>query len=150
MSLNIPLIFLVRVNYISPESSRFSPRLFYWIFIPCDFLSLILQAVGGAISSSTDGDAQDGVNIALAGLAFQVATLTVFIILTVDYYFRSRTFWSSHALPKQFKVFVAALALATLLILARCCYRVYELNQGYQRDSKALRDQGLFIGLESV
>ena len=139
-----------RINYISSQASRFPPRLFYWIFIPCDFLSLVLQAVGGAISSSTDGDAQNGVNIALAGLAFQVATLTIFTLLTIDYFFRSRNTWTRVTLPAQFKIFVSALALATLLILIRCCYRVYELNEGYQRSSKALRDQSLFIGLESV
>ena len=138
------------VDYISPKSSRFHPKFFYWIFIPCDFLSLILQAVGGAISSSTDGDAQNVVNIALAGLSFQVATLTIFILLTVDYLFRSRSAWSHSSLPTQFKIFASALALAIVLILARCCYRVYELNQGYQRTSTALRDQSLFIGLESV
>ncbi|KIW18800.1 hypothetical protein PV08_03089 [Exophiala spinifera] len=138
------------VTYISPKHSRFDPRLFYYIFIPCDIVSLILQAIGGAMSSTSDGSSSAGVNIALAGLAFQVATLVAFVAMTVDYFVRSREVWRSAHLPLKFKVFVSFLALATLLILIRCCYRVYELNEGYTRHSGALRDQTLFIALEAA
>lgn len=111
------------------------------------------------MSSTSNGSSDAGVNIALAGLAFQVATLVVFVTMTVDYFVRSRDVWmrpNSKArrihvqLPTRFLVFVSFLSLATLLILVRCCYRVYELNEGYSRNSEALRDEGLFIGLESV
>ncbi|KAJ9617560.1 hypothetical protein H2204_013691 [Knufia peltigerae] len=138
------------ITYISPKHSRFNPRLFYYIFIPCDIISLILQAIGGAMSSTSNGSSNNGVNIALAGLSFQVATLVVFVALTVDYFIRSRKVWRSTRLPLKFKVFLTFLTLATVLILIRCCYRVYELNEGYSRDSEALRDQTLFIALEAV
>jgi len=140
------------VNYISVKHSRFPPKVFYYTFIPCDIISLILQAVGGAMSSSSNGSSNVGVNIALAGLAFQVATLVVFILLTVDYFVRSRSVWryGDIHLPRQFKIFVGFIAFATILILIRCCYRVYELSEGYSRTSKSLRDQDLFIGLESI
>ncbi|EXJ83685.1 hypothetical protein A1O1_07309 [Capronia coronata CBS 617.96] len=138
------------ITYISVQHSRFRPQFFYYIFIPCDIISLILQAVGGAKSSTSNGADASGVNIALAGLAFQVATLVVFVIMTVDYFIRSRSVWRSVRLPRRFLVFVTFLSLATLFILIRCCYRVYELNEGYSRDSEALRDEDLFVGLESV
>ena len=114
-------------RYISPRASRFPPVLFYWIFIPCDIISLILQAVGGAMSSTSNGRSTAGVNIALAGLCFQVATLAMFIVAVVDYMFRARSVWKSVPLSRRFKNFCAWLALATVLILVRCCYRVYEL-----------------------
>jgi hypothetical protein len=138
------------IIFIAPDLSRFAPRTVYRTFIPLDFTSLILQAVGGAISSSTDKDSSIGVNIALAGLGLQVATLVALIVLVVDYLVRSKVVWSKINFTTRFRVFALALATATILILVRCCYRVYELNQGYQRTSSALRDQGLFIGLESV
>ena len=143
---------IASVNYISVKHSRFPPKVFYYTFIPCDIISLILQAVGGAMSSSSNGSSNVGVNIALAGLGFQVATVLIFIFLTVDYFLRSRSVWrhSNIHLPRQFKIFVGFIALATILILIRCCYRVYELSEGYSRTSKSLRDQGLFIGLESM
>lgn len=138
------------INYVSAKYSRFRPEFFYYIFIFCDIVSLILQAVGGAMSSTSNGSSTAGVNIALAGLSFQVATLFIFVCLVVDYLIRSREAWRSVKIPTNFYVFISSLALATVLILARCCYRVYELNGGYSRDSEALRDQNLFIGLESV
>ncbi|KAH7137731.1 RTA1 like protein-domain-containing protein [Dactylonectria macrodidyma] len=75
------------INFIDPSISRFKPQLFYWIFIPCDIVSLILQAVGGALSSvGTDHAAVEvGENISLVGLIFQVVTLVVFAALFADY-----------------------------------------------------------------
>ena len=138
------------VNYIDPKSARFPSRLFYWIFIPFDIVSLVLQAVGGAMSSTSNGSSNAGVYIALAGLAFQVFTLVLFTAATVDYAFYSRKVWSAQQLSGKFKLFCAFLSAATLLILIRCSYRVYELSEGYSQDSEALRDQPLFIGLEGV
>lgn len=102
------------------------------------------------MSSTSNGKSTSGVNIALAGLAFQVFTLAVFIVAAVDYFIRSRPVWMSVRWPRQFLVFVVSLTAATLLILARCCYRVYELSEGYSRDSTALRDETMFIVFESV
>ena len=135
---------------MSLEASRFNPNYYYYGFIPCDFISLILQAVGGAISSSTDADSTNGVNIALAGLSFQIVTLFVFAVLASDYAFRSRYAWKKSSTATSFKVFVIFVTLATVLIYIRCCYRIYELHQGYSRTSSALRDQSLFSALESA
>jgi hypothetical protein len=137
-------------KYVSAESSRVNPKLFYYIFITADIISLILQAVGGAMSSTSEGDSSSGVNIALAGLAFQVATLVFFAVAVLDYMFCSRKVWSTVKLPTRFISFCAFLALAWTVITIRCCYRVYELSEGYSRDSEALRDQPLFNGLEGV
>ncbi|KAJ9607399.1 hypothetical protein H2200_008472 [Cladophialophora chaetospira] len=149
LQLNTRLIY-GSVVYVSIESSRLRPNWFYYIFIPCDIVSLILQAAGGALSSTSNGSSDVGVNVALAGLGFQVFTLAVFSGLVVDYAHGSRSVWSRVALPRRFLIFIISASLATILIFVRCCYRLYELNGGYSRDSKALRDENLFIGLESV
>ena len=125
------------------------PKWIYTFFIACDTISLILQAVGGSMSSKSNGASESGVNIALAGLAFQVATLFFFVACVIDYTVRSRSVWMNHKLSGRFKTFCVFLGLATLLIWIRCCYRVYELSEGYSEDSEALRDEHLFIGLES-
>lgn len=53
----------------------------------CDLISLILQAAGGAVTSIADEQSlQDtGVNIMIAGLVFQVASIIVFCILVIEY-----------------------------------------------------------------
>lgn len=136
--------------YISPTSSRVQPKFVYWFFITVDIISLILQAVGGAMSSTSNGSSTVGVNIALAGLSFQVITLFFFAVVCADYAIRSRSVWSAAKLPRSFKIFTAFLSLATLLIFVRCCYRIYELSEGYSMNSEALRDEPLFIGFEMV
>lgn len=139
------------INYIDPTVARFNPRYIYWVFITSDIVSLILQAVGGAMSSTSNGSSSAGVNIALAGLSIQVATLVFFMAICIDYAIRSRHTWSSssaYAITLRFKVFVSFLTLATLTIFTRCCYRVYELSQGYSSTSEALRDEPLFNALE--
>lgn len=62
------------------------------IFISCDVLSLILQAAGGAITSIADTKnlSDIGVNIMIAGLAFQVFSLALFITLVAEFLLRVR------------------------------------------------------------
>ena len=123
-----------RALYISPLASRFPMKLFYWIFIPCDIILLVLQATGGAMSSTSNGKSTAGVDIPLAALAFQVLTLFVFVVLCVDYMFQSRHVWRSRGvkLDWRFKNCYFWLALATILVLTRCCYRVSSHRLGHR------------------
>ncbi|KAJ1324869.1 RTA1 domain-containing protein [Microdochium nivale] len=159
------------INFIDPSKSRFDPRLFYWVFIPCDIASLVLQAVGGALSSlaRTEAAVNRGVKISLAGLVFQVVTLVAFTLLFLDYLrscgFLADVFSSSSSsrrggssekeaggqqqqrFARPLRVFMAFLFLATLFVFVRCAYRIKELSEGYF--SQFFREEGLFIGLES-
>ena len=67
--------------------SRFQPRTYTITFMSCDFFSLVLQAIGGAIADTagTTSAEQTGVNIMIAGLSFQVVSLVVFIVLCSDF-----------------------------------------------------------------
>ncbi|KAK1990493.1 parasitic phase-specific protein PSP-1 [Colletotrichum falcatum] len=138
------------INFLDRSISRFSPRLFYWTFIPLDVVSLVLQALGGALSSvGTTIEAVDqGVNISLVGLVLQVAALLVFCGLFADYmitYTRSKT---RPRMSQRLRLYLLFLSLSTLLILLRCVYRVVELHEGYF--SHWFRDEALFIALESA
>lgn len=145
-------MFLCRVLYLGPQYSRLQPQWYYYIFIPCDVISLVLQATGGAMSSNFTGSNKVGVNISLAGLCFQMTTLTVFCLLSFTYGMHWRK--AQHLerretrLPARFKIFVTCLALATILILVRCIYRIDELSDGY--NGPLIHNEGLFIGLEGM
>jgi uncharacterized protein YqgC (DUF456 family) len=142
------------VVYLGPEYSRFSPRFYYWVFIPCDIFSLCLQATGGALSTLSSGGSKVAVDIAIAGLSFQVFTLVVFVSLALEFGVRysraqrTRTDARETPLPASFKMFTGALSLAVILILIRCVYRIDELSNGY--NGPLIHDEGLFIGLEGV
>ncbi|KAL8783653.1 MAG: hypothetical protein Q9195_009327 [Heterodermia aff. obscurata] len=65
--------------------ARFKPRTYTIIFICCDVFSLVLQSAGGAMASgAADGD-DTGINIMIAGLSFQVASLAIFMLLCADF-----------------------------------------------------------------
>jgi hypothetical protein len=146
------------------ENSRISARAYPRIFIPCDFLSLVLQAAGGGIASvktQNDEDPALGNHIMIAGLSVQVATLLIFILLALDFAFRTMRRTSRlgaqnaldprHAKLRKswmFKGFLVALSLSTLCIFTRCVYRVAELSEGWT--GHLMSKQNYFIGLEGA
>lgn len=134
---------------LAPELSRFPPKFYYWAFLSCDAVSLVLQATGAGMAARTSGISDIGVSLALAGLGFQVLTILVFCVLFVDFllrFFRS----DRHQMASRwrFQAFFVFLSLALLLITIRSAFRLYELHQGFRGDS--LKNEGLFIGMEGV
>lgn len=151
------------VSTFGYQNSRIAPLSYPRIFIPCDFVSLLLQAIGGGMASSAshqDKSPETGDHIMVAGLTFQVATLFVFMLLSADFALRTVRRWRSmgeaaldptHSKlrsSRSFQAFLAALALATLCIFIRSVYRVAELSQGW--NGALIKNQSLFIGLEGV
>ncbi|KAF2793980.1 RTA1-domain-containing protein [Melanomma pulvis-pyrius CBS 109.77] len=146
------------------HNSRIKPLSYPRIFIPCDLASLLLQAGGGGFASAashSDKDPTVGNNIMIAGLAVQVFTLLVFIILAADFawrtFRRTKTLGSTDALDPTharlraswaFKGFLIALSFATLCIFTRSVYRVAELSEGWT--GRLIKTQSYFIGLEGA
>ncbi|UNI24012.1 hypothetical protein JDV02_009792 [Purpureocillium takamizusanense] len=80
------------VTAFGPENSRIPPEYYTRIFIPCDVVSLVLQATGGgmaAVAFHGSRSATAGTNIMIAGLSFQVFTLLCFIAASVDFALRT-------------------------------------------------------------
>jgi RTA1 like protein len=75
------------VTVYSPDLSRLSPRKITVIFIVSDFISLLLQAGGGAIAVVADNLTFEyiGIHLTLAGLALQVFSLGVVLALAGDF-----------------------------------------------------------------
>ncbi|GAB0136220.1 hypothetical protein EsDP_00004531 [Epichloe bromicola] len=153
------------VSAFGPENSRLPPAYYTSIFIPCDVVSLVLQAAGGALASIAvqDHESPDqGSHIMVAGLAFQVATMVGFIAASLDFALRvcrRREALGAAALSQdpalvrmrgslRFKLFLAALSLASFLILWRSCFRVAELSEGWS--GPIMANQAMFIGFEGV
>ncbi|KAH6643617.1 RTA1 like protein-domain-containing protein [Boeremia exigua] len=151
------------VSTFGTENSRIKPLSYPRIFIPCDIASLVLQALGGGIASAKTHQNENptlGNNIMIAGLAFQVLTLFIFIVLALD--FATRTIGRIRKLGQnaldprhaklrdswQFKGFIIALSFATLCIFTRCVYRVAELSEGW--NGHLIKTQRYFIGLEGA
>jgi hypothetical protein len=120
--------------------SRFRPRTYTLIFCGCDLFSLVLQAAGGGMASqaNTNSQTQTGINVMLAGLSVQVASLALFAAFCAEFAYRlykNPSAWSKkHAVLYEgtlFKVFLSGLCAATLAIFIRSCFRVAELSGGF-------------------
>ncbi|KAK1242224.1 hypothetical protein MKX07_000210 [Trichoderma sp. CBMAI-0711] len=136
------------IMFLDPSLSRFRPQLFYWIFIPFDIVCLVLQAAGGAMSAEDTGSDQAGVDISQAGLSLQVIVLVAFIVAFGDYMFRYIRSGRASNWGWRLTAFFSGLTTATVLILARCAYRVAELKDGY--DGSLIKEEATFIVLEGV
>ena len=146
------------VQHVSVEASRLKPNTYAKIFIPCDFVSLVLQGAGGglaSVASQNNENAQPGTNVMVAGLAFQVASLTLFLVLTCEYFWRVRKLQRNPGEKIRMPVskprlilFLSFFSLAIVCIFIRCVYRVIELSEGWS--GHLYRDQVKFIVLEGM
>ena len=100
------------------------------------------------MSASSSGDSRTGVDIAMAGLIFQVVTLVIFCGIFGDFMFRYIRSGKGKKMITREKLFLGFLSLATLMILFRCIFRTDELKEGYH--GEAVKREDLFIGLEGV
>lgn len=136
------------IDYYAPKLARFRTRIFIWVFLPCDITSLILQGIGGSLSASSSGASQVGVDLAMAGLIFQVITLFGFSMFFVDFLVRFLRSRYAVGLTRRDTLFFGFLGLAVMTTLARCVFRAVELRQGYKGD--LISHEELTIGLEGV
>lgn len=141
------------------ESSLIKPKNYTYIFITADLVSLVLQAVGGAMASTanTSSEEDTGNDIMLAGICWQVVSLFFFAVVSGLYAWRR---WK--ALPQlplnyeatitlhdiKFQLFAFGVCLSWLTIFIRCVYRIVEMAGGWS--NTIMRDETDFIILEGV
>ncbi|KAK1980696.1 putative RTA1 domain protein [Colletotrichum cereale] len=145
------------------SNSRLQPRTYTIVFMLCDFVALVLQAAGGGLVAGSDPLDQDtfdaGLGVLRAGLAFHVAGMLAFVLLASDYtwsVWKNRSNTSKDVdrvflqlrCTKRFRVFIVVLAISTLCIFIRTCYRLAELSMGL--DSDLANDEVAFLVLEGA
>ncbi|KAL2813865.1 RTA1 like protein-domain-containing protein [Aspergillus granulosus] len=140
--------------------SYFKPRTYTITFITFDFIALLLQAIGGAIASTADDDDQEGtdlgINIMIAGLAWQVASLLIFTGMAAHFAWRVRKAagadfnmnFETLRRGAYFKGSLWGLGIATLVIFVRSVFRCAELSEGF--DGHLANDEVTFMILEAT
>ena len=138
-----------------PSLTFLKPRTITIIFIGWDFISLLLQAAGGAIASTANDKAGSdmGVNIMIAGLSTQVVATTAFGLVCLHLMYSIRKFphkvnQESIAFRRGFKcrAFMWAIGIATVAILIRCAFRCAELSMGF--NGHLANDEATFMVLD--
>lgn len=117
------------INATGRQYAPLKPKLILWIFISCDVVATIIQILGAAligVAASNRKDTTTPNNILLGGLAFQVFTFFVFIILFILLAVKAR----SALFRAVGKGFYFAFSLAVLLFYLRVCFRLSETSEG--------------------
>ncbi|KAI0639449.1 RTA1-like protein [Trametes polyzona] len=155
---------------LGQEYSRLSPGLYSRIFLTCDFVSLVIQAIGGGLAASADDadTSKMGSNIMLGGIIFQLVSLSVFCILVVEYLVRrmqdkplrasamndrdsTQTFVApprGMAIEKPMKLLIVGLAIEVSLLYIRGIYRTVELADGW--NGKIIETEWVFIVFDGI
>lgn len=78
------------INTLGQQYSFFRPKWYIVIFVTCDFISLVLQAIGGGWAASVDPPTpKTPTNIMVGGIVFQLVSMIVFVGLAVDFMHRA-------------------------------------------------------------
>ncbi|KAF7350552.1 RTA1-domain-containing protein [Mycena sanguinolenta] len=135
------------INRLGPAYSRLSPKLYTIIFLCCDIISLVVQAIGGGMAAQAVNMLKNpakGGNVMLGGITFQMAciapvTITVYAFCAGEFLVRYLNNWPIRRdlatkptpLSRNLKVLVSALVFSTLCLFIRAVYRVIELSDGW-------------------
>lgn len=79
------------ITIYGPQYSLLKPMWYSYIFIACDITSIVIQALGGGLASSASNRGKDthpGTSVMVAGLAFQVFTMSCFLICLLAFLLR--------------------------------------------------------------
>ncbi|KAJ5371767.1 hypothetical protein N7517_003773 [Penicillium concentricum] len=140
------------IQIAGPESSIFTPKQYLWIFCTCDVVSLVIQAVGGGLASSesgvSGGDTAPGTQTMVAGIVFQLVSISIFVVCTIDFVRRVTRLGLLRSAKGSFLILMATMVMSVLCIYIRSIYRTIELAQGW--DGYLITHESYFIGLDGV
>ena len=136
------------IQIMGQRYSPITPRLYLYIFCTCDFISLVVQAIGGGLASvaagEVNGNTKPGTDIMVAGIIFQMAAISAFLYLFAVFMWRTR----KTTVPRPLKFVVAATTASVAAIYVRSIYRTIELLQGWS--GFLITHQAYFIAFDGA
>ncbi|KAF5568426.1 RSB1 [Fusarium phyllophilum] len=140
------------IQVFGRDCSILRPSLYLWIFCTCDVISLVVQAIGGGLASAAvnkvNGNTDPGTNTMVAGIVFQLASMSVFVALAIDFLIRSTRRGMLKSGKKSSIPILSAMTLSLLSIYLRSIYRTIELSQGWT--GYLITHERYFIALEGA
>ncbi|KAJ5492860.1 hypothetical protein N7539_001606 [Penicillium diatomitis] len=140
------------IQILGPESSSIKPSLYLWIFCTCDIVSLVVQAVGGGMASGqagkVGGNTKPGTDVMVAGIIFQLVSITVFVACAADFVRRTLRRRLLQSLNGSVVPLLGAMIFSVLCIYIRSIYRTIELLQGWS--GYLITHEKYFIVLDGV
>ncbi|KEI39839.1 uncharacterized protein L969DRAFT_93679 [Mixia osmundae IAM 14324] len=124
------VLIVSQLSQYGHATPRYSPRSMTIFFCLADFLSLVCQAIGGALTSTakTTSARDTGTHIFLAGIVFQLVMMLVFLALYLEFFYT----YNRHV-PRKVARLALGVLLASVAIVIRGLYRTVELSEGWTR-----------------
>jgi hypothetical protein len=172
----ISVTFKQLVLWYGAQYSVLKPRLYPIVFVGTDFVSIFIQVIGGGITvSNTNGGGSEASRtlaeaLIIGGVSFQVANMLVCSALMMIYIRRRQAATRgmiakdgqtqrSNAIPMSreeatpqealsVRRFIRALAVAYIVIIIRCTYRIAETIPDISRD--VMSNEPLFLILDGA
>lgn len=122
----------VMIGIYGKECAPMPPKVVLAVFITCDVIATIVQIAGAAlvgVAYSNQKNPTTYNQILLAGIAFQVFSFVVFLVVLAWMLIKARR--SPAAIDKSFLV---ALVVATLAVYLRTCFRLAETAEGLMQN----------------
>ncbi|KAM0749135.1 RTA1-domain-containing protein [Meredithblackwellia eburnea MCA 4105] len=131
------------IGTIAPNRSPLSPKMFKIFFITADVFSLVLQGAGGGIAATatTQSMGHAGSNLMLSGIVIQLVVMLIFVSYGAWFFSRSRR--EAEITGNKVDWLFFGIALSSLMIIIRGCYRTAELSGGF--NGRLARDQDTFL-----
>lgn len=147
------------ITIFGRKYSVLKPMIYNAIFTTCDVISLVVQAAGGgdaAANVRTAKGPRTGGWIMVAGIAFQVLVLLVFIIMFAWVNYHIMTDTPANWDPKfetnrhrvLFKFWIPSVCVSLLFLLIRSAYRIAELSEGWT--GHLMRTERYFLILDGL
>ncbi|EKM50598.1 uncharacterized protein PHACADRAFT_213499 [Phanerochaete carnosa HHB-10118-sp] len=139
---------------LGQQYSRLGATIYTVVFIACDIVALVIQAIGGSIALDEDMSGENltsGGYIMLGGIVLQLVATSAFMLLAAEFvvrYLRNRPVraraspFAAHKLEQSMRFMLLVLALSSVSIFARSVYRVIELSDGW--DERIISTQRYF------
>ncbi|KZT70111.1 RTA1 like protein, partial [Daedalea quercina L-15889] len=148
------------IRRLGQQYSRLSARWYTIVFVSCDIIALIIQALGGASADAAvnqNKSAKPGGDTMLGGIIFQTVAITFYMLLATEFVLRylhdrpigaRQTVKTAHALDAKTKQMLGALAFSSLCIYVRSWYRTAELADGWQ--GHIIHTQRYFVIMDAL
>lgn len=129
---------LIRVY--GTQFAHFKPKFYTIFFICCDVVSLLMQGAGGGLSAGgASGQYQTGINIIIAGIAFQCFSMVCFLFCLLSFAWKISKAspmefeprFSNVRNTRHFRLFIPAVLGCWVFVMVRSIYRLVELGEGW-------------------
>jgi magnesium-transporting ATPase (P-type) len=133
------------ISRLGSQYSYLKPKVILGFFITSDAVSTVVQIAGACLVGVKESHREDPTtanHILLAGLAYQVFAMSIFVFLMATFQFRARGAIKKHG----YQLFCCAFTVATIMIYLRTVFRLVETAEGL--GGKLSTNEVLFACLE--